>query len=142
VTSCVARRAYDDPRSRRLTSSANRHQEYLPQLWYYVGAEYRTNATNVESSAHYPRNEMIFERVAPSCYLHNLFPVLLEQSASVSEAPDEMPAEDMHRAVLKISEVHTEICETAKRIVACPPRNSRHDKKADGKRADGMSAGG
>ena len=90
-----------------------------------------------ESSADRARNEMTFERVAPPCYLHKLFPALPEQSASASEAPDDMPAEDMHRAVLKISEVHAEICETAKRIVASPPRNSRHDKKADG-----MSAGG
>jgi hypothetical protein len=72
---------------------------------------------------------------------------LLEQSASASQAfdeqaLDEMPAEDMHRAVLNISRVYAEICETAERSVASPPRELDHGKAADGKIADGMSAGG
>jgi hypothetical protein len=104
-------------------------------------------ATLVDSSANRPRNEMIFEQVAPSCYLCSPFSVLLEQSASASQdlyeqdlyeqALDEMPAEDMHRAVLNISRVYAEICETAERIVASAPRELDH-----GKAADGMSAGG
>jgi hypothetical protein len=90
---------------------------------------------------------MIFERIAPSCYLREPFSVLLEQSASVSQAPDEVPAEDMHRAVFKISQVYAEICETAERIVASSPRELGHgqeaySQEADGQEADGMSAGG
>jgi hypothetical protein len=111
------------------------------------GAASETDATLVDSSANRPRNEMIFEHVAPSCYLCGPFSVLLEQSASASQdvyeqdlyeqALDEMPAEDMHRAVLNISRVYAEICETAERIVASAPRELDH-----GKAADGMSAGG
>jgi hypothetical protein len=53
-----------------------------------------------------------------------------------------MPAEDMHRAVLKISRIYAEIGETEERIVASRPRELDHDKEADGKIPDGMSAGG
>jgi predicted ArsR family transcriptional regulator len=67
---------------------------------------------------------------------------LLEQSASASQALDEMPAEDMHCAVLNISRACAEICEMAERIVASSARELDHGKRADGKKADGMSAGG
>ena len=112
-------------------------QEYFPQLQYFSGAGFGTDAALTASSADCPRNEMIFERVVPSCYRRGVSSVMLEQSASASQALDEMPAEDMHRAVLKISRVHAEICETAERIVASSPRELDHDKEADG-----MSAGG
>lgn len=100
---------------------------------------------------------MIFEYLAPSCYLCGPSSVLLEQSASAGWSQDELPAEDRHRAGLDISEVDAEICETAERIFASPPRERGHGKKAqakraqakraygkiaDGKIADGMSAGG
>ena len=117
-------------------------QEYLPRLRRSAGAVSGTDATLVDSSANRPRNEMVFEHFAPSCYLCSQFSVLLEQSASAGETLDEMPAEDMHRAVLNISRVYTEICETAERIVASAPREFDHGKAADGKTADGMSAGG
>jgi hypothetical protein len=60
-----------------------------------------------------------------------------EQSASIGQALDEMPAEDMHLAVSNISLFYAEICGTAERIVASSPRELDH-----GKKADGMSAGG
>jgi nicotinamidase-related amidase len=50
--------------------------------------------------------------------------------ASASDAFGEMPADEVHRAVSKISGVYAETCETAERIAATTPR--RH----------GMSAGG
>jgi hypothetical protein len=112
-------------------------QEYLPRLRRPAGAASVTDATVIDSSANRPRNEMIFEHFAPSCYLCGPFSVLLEQSASASQTLNEIPAEDMHRAVLKISRVYIEICETAERIVASAPRELDH-----GKTADGMSAGG
>lgn len=80
----------------------------------------------VNGSTNGPRNEMIFERVGPSCYLRGPFSVLLEQSASAGRSLDETPAEHMHRAVSRISQVHVEICETAERIVASPPRELGH----------------
>ena len=85
---------------------------------------------------------MVFEHFAPSCYLCSPFSVLLEQSVSASQTLDEIPAEDMHRAVLNISRVYAEIYGTAERIVASAPRELDHGKAADGKTADGMSAGG
>jgi hypothetical protein len=122
-------------------------QEYVPRLRRSAGAASGTDAALVDSSADRPRNEMMFEHVAPSCYLCSPFSVLLAQSASASQdlyeqdlyeqALDEMPAEDMHRAVLNISRVYAEICGTAERIVASTPRELDH-----GKAADGMSAGG
>jgi hypothetical protein len=127
-------------------------QEYLPQLQYFSGAGFGTNAALTASSAVCPRNEMIFEHLAPSCYLCGPSSVLLERSASTSRSLDELPAGDMYRAVLDISEVYAEICETAERIAASPPREWGHGKKAQakkarakrgyGKIADGMSAGG
>lgn len=80
----------------------------------------------VNGSTNGPRNEMIFERVGPSCYLRGPFSVLLEQSASAGRSLDETPAEHMNRAVSRISQVHVEICETAERIVASPPRELGH----------------
>ena len=44
-------------------------------------------------------------------------------------------AEDMHRAVLKISRAYAEICETEERIVARSPRELDHGKAADGKKS-------
>ena len=114
-----------------------REQEYLPWLRPSAGRAAGTDAVPVDCSANCPRNEMAFERVGRSCYLRRPFSVLLEQSASASRSLNEMPAEDMHRAVSKISQVYVEICETAERIVASPPRELGH-----GQEADGMSAGG
>jgi hypothetical protein len=146
VTSVVSLRAFADRTGLPFTMPVDR-QEYLPRLRRSAGAVSGTDATLVDSSANRPRNEMIFEHFAPSCYLCSPFSVLLEQSASASQALyeqdlyeqalDEIPAEDMHRAVLKISRVYAEICETAERIVASSPRELDH-----GKAADGMSAGG
>lgn len=113
----------------------DRRQEYLPRSPQELGGE--PKPALVDSSANFLRNEMVFERIAPSCYLRGPFSVLLEQSASAGWALDEMPAEDMHRAVSKISQVDAEICETVERIVARSPRALGH-----GQEADGMSAGG
>ena len=137
MTASVALRAYADSSRAFFATIVHLYQEYLPQLWYSAVVDLGTERLLVESSAKRLRNEMIFEHVVPSCYLREPFTDSLGQSASAGRAWDDMPAEDMHRAILKISEVHAEICEMAKRIVASPPRNSRHDKKADG-----MSAGG
>ena len=116
-------------------------------MWYSAVVDLGTERLLVESSAKRLRNEMIFEHVVPSCYLREPFTDSLGQSASAGRAWDDMPAEDMHRAVLKIYRVCTEIGETEERIVASSPRDLDHDKEADGKRvdgkvADGMSAGG
>jgi nicotinamidase-related amidase len=62
--------------------------------------------------------------------------------ASASHALDEMPAEDVHRAVSKISGVYAEVCETAEWIAATTPRRLGHGKQANGKHVNGMSAGG
>lgn len=141
MTSVVSLRAFADRAGLPLAMLVDR-QEYLPRLRCSAGAASGTDVTLVDSSANRPRNEMIFEHFAPSCYLCGPFSVLLEQSASASQALyeqalDRLPAEDMHRAVLKISRVYAEICETAERSVASPPRELDH-----GKAADGMSAGG
>ena len=146
VTSVVSLRAFADRTGLPFTMPVDR-QEYLPRLRRSAGGASGVDATLVDSSANRPRSEMIFEHLAPSCYRCSPFSVLLEQSASASQALyeqdlyeqalDEMPAEDMHRAVLKITRVYAEICETAERSVANPPRELDH-----GKAADGMSAGG
>jgi hypothetical protein len=156
VTSFAYLRAFGNAAGRPLAMLADR-QEYLPRLWHFAAAGSGTDANVVASSADCPRSEMVFERLAPSCYLSQPFSILLEQRASASQDLDELPAEDMLRAVLDISEVYAEICETAERIVASSPRELDHGKKAqvkntqvkkaqvkkaDGKRADGMSAGG
>jgi hypothetical protein len=139
VTSSVCLRAFVDAAGLPFAMPADR-QEYLPQLW--CPAASGTKADVAASSADCPLGEMIFEHLAPSCYLCGPSSILLEQSASSSGALDELPAGDMHRAVLNISEVYAEICETAERIVACSPREWGHGKRAYGKRAYGMSAGG
>jgi hypothetical protein len=141
VTSVVSLRAFTDRTGLPFATLVDR-QEYLPRLRRSAGAASGTDATLFDSSANRPRNEMIFEHFAPSCYLCSPSSVLLEQSASASQAfyeqaLNKMPAEDMHRAVLNISRVYAEICETAERSVASPPRELDH-----GKAADGMSAGG
>jgi hypothetical protein len=136
VTSVVSLRAFADRTGLPFTMPVDR-QEYLPRLRRSAGAVSGTDATLVDSSANRPRNEMIFEHFAPSCYLCSPFSVLLEQSASASQTLDEVPAEDMRRAVLNISRVYAEIYGTAERIVASAPRELGH-----GKTADGMSAGG
>jgi len=149
VTSFAHLRAFVHAAGLPFATLADR-QEYLPRLCGSAAAG--TDADVVDSSAERPRNEMIFEHLVPSCYLCGPSSILLGQSASTSRAPDELPAEDMHRAVLKISRVYTEICETAERIVARSPRQSGHGiracgnraygKQAYGKQAYGMSAGG
>jgi hypothetical protein len=136
VTSVVSLRAFADCASLPFAMLVDR-QEYLPRSRRAAGEASGTDAALLDSSADCPRNEMIFEHLAPSCYPCGPFSVLLEQSASASQTLDEMPAEDMHRAVSKISRVYAEICETAERIVASAPRKLDH-----GKAADGMSAGG
>jgi hypothetical protein len=122
------------PGQRAFVAMVDLRQEYLPQWWYSAQAELGTDVV-VDSSAKGARNEMIFEHLAPSCYLREPFPDSLEQSASASRASD-VPAEDMHRAVLRIYRVYAEICETKERIVASSPRKLDHEE------ADGMSAGG
>jgi hypothetical protein len=127
-------------------------QEYLPRLRHFAAAGFGTDAAIVDSSADRSRSEMIFEHGPPACYLCGPFSILLEQGASASQTLDEVPAEDMHRTVLKISRVYVESCETTERIVASSPREVGHGKKAEtkkaqakkayGKKADGMSAGG
>ena len=146
MTSVVGLLAFADLAGLPLAMLVDR-QEYFPRLRRSAEAASGTDATLVDSSANRPRNEMIFEHVAPSCYLYSPISVLLELSASASQdlheqdlyeqALDEIPAEDMHRAVLKISRICAEICETVEPIVASPPRELDH-----GKAADGMSAGG
>jgi hypothetical protein len=136
VTSVVSLRAFADPAGLPVARLVDR-QEYLPRLRRSAGTASGTDASLVDSSDNRPRNEMMFEHLVPSCYLCGPFSVLLEQRASASQALDRLPAEDMHRAVLKISRVYAEICETTERSVANPPRELDH-----GKAADGMSAGG
>lgn len=116
---------------------AERRQEYLPGLRPSVAPGFGTDGVVVDSSANCSRNEMVFERPGPSCYPWRPFPALAEQGVSASQARTKMPAEDMHRAVSRISRVYAEICETAERIVASAPRELGH-----GQQANGMSAGG
>jgi hypothetical protein len=71
---------------------------------------------------------MMFERATPSCYRCAPFSASAEQSASACQAPGEMPAEDMHRALSNISLTYAEISETAERIVASSPRELGHGK--------------
>lgn len=137
VTSAVSRRAFASSTGLPFAILVDRNLEYIPRLRPSAGRATGTDAVLADCSAHCPANEMVFERVGPSCYPHRPFSVLLEQSASAGRSLDEMPAEDMHRAVSKLSQVYVEICETAERIVASPPRELGH-----GQEADGMSAGG
>ena len=53
--------------------------------------------------------------------------------ASASHALDELPADNVHRAVSKISGIYTELCEAARWIAATMPRNLGNDKQANGK---------
>jgi nicotinamidase-related amidase len=62
--------------------------------------------------------------------------------ASASHALDEMAAEDVHRAVSKISGVYAEVCETAEWIAATTPRRLGHGKQIDGKQIDGKQVNG
>jgi hypothetical protein len=72
--------------------------------------------------------------------------------ASASHALDEMPAEDVHRVVSKISGIYAEVCETAEWIAATTPRRLGHGQHVNGqhvngqhvngKHVNGMSAGG
>lgn len=143
MTLIVALPAFANRVSLTRAMSAYPHQEYFPPPHDVAGAKSGTDGMDTESSVNRARDEMIFERVVPSCYLRGLSSVLLEQSASASRPLDEMPAEDMHRAVfLKISQVYPEICGAAERMVASSPRELDHDKEADSNIADGMSAGG
>lgn len=137
MTSIVSLQAFASSAGLPFAMLVDRQQEYLPRLRRSAGRAAGTDAVLVDCSANCPRNEMAFERVGRSCYLRGPSSVLLEQSASAGRSLDEMPAEDMHRAVSKISQVYVEICETAERIVASPPRELGH-----GPEADGMSAGG
>ena len=137
MTSTVDHPAFVYLASRLGAMWADRRQEYLPRLRLSVAPGFGTDGAVIDSSANCSRNEMIFERVGPSCYLWRPFSALAEQGVSASQAPDEMPAEDMRRAVSKISRVYAEICETAERIVASAPRELGH-----GQQANGMSAGG
>lgn len=57
--------------------------------------------------------------------------------ASASHALDELPADEVHRAVSKISGIYAEVCEVAEWIAATTPRNL-----GNGKQANGISAGG
>lgn len=116
---------------------AARGQEYLPRSRLSVAPGFGTDGAVIDSFANCSRNEMIFERVGPSCYLWRPFSALAEQGVSAGQAVDEMPAEDMHRTVSKISRVYAEICGTAERIVASSTRELGH-----GQQANGMSAGG
>ena len=131
----VAYRAYVDRAAARIVVTGA-PQNFLPELHEGVTIDRGTEANVDESSADGARNEIIFERVIPSCYLGGAFPALLERSSIACLAPNEKPAEDMHRAILKISQILAEICE-AKRINASTPRGLDHDIAADG-----MSAGG
>ena len=141
MTSLVRFRAFVNVAGLPFAMLADR-QEYLPRLQHFTGAGFGTDAALTDSSADCPRNEMIFEHLAPSCYLCGPSSVLLERSASASRSRDELPAGDMYRAVLDISELYVESCETAERIVASPPREWGHGKKAQAKRAYGKKADG
>jgi len=116
VTSRVRLGAFVDAADLPFAMLADR-QEYFPRPRRSAGPWAGTDADVVDSSANGPRNEMIFEHLAPSCYLCGPSSSLLRQSASASRALDKLPAEDMHRAVLNISRVYAEICETAERAL-------------------------
>ena len=67
--------------------------------------------------------------------------------ASASHALDELPADEVHRAVSKISGVYAEACETAEWSAATTPRRLGHGNHVNcthvnGKDVNGMSAGG
>lgn len=137
MTSIVSLHAFVSSAGLPFAMLVDRKQEYLPRLRPFLGRAAGTerclsivppivHATKWHSNASAAR--AIFCRP---------FSDLLEQSASAGRSLDEVPAEDMHRAVSKISQVYVEICETAERIVASPPRELGH-----GQEADGMSAGG
>jgi hypothetical protein len=126
VTSVIGLRVFSGATNRPPATLIARRQEYLPWLRRSVASGPGTDAAAIDSSAIRRRYEMIFERVGPSCYLSVPFAASAEQSASASRSADELPAEDMHRAVSNISQVHDEICETAERIVASSPRELRH----------------
>jgi hypothetical protein len=141
VTLVVALRAFVDRSSMPFGMMVDRRQEYLPHLRRCAEARFGID-TGIDSSAQCARNEMMFERVAPSCYLREPFSVLLEQGAPASEALGEMPAKDMHRAVPRISQVDAEICETAEHTDAGSSRKLGHGNKADGNKAGGKKAAG
>jgi hypothetical protein len=126
VTSVVSLRAFASSAGLPFAMLIDRKREYFPRLRPCAGGAAGTDGVRVNGSTNGPRNEMIFERVGPSCYLRGPFSVLLEQSASAGRSLDETPAEHMHRAVSRISQVHVEICGTAERIVASPPRELGH----------------
>lgn len=134
VTSLIRLHAFMNPAGLRFAMLADR-QEYLRRLWRPARIGPGSDADVVAPSADRPRKEMIFEPLAPSCYLCGRSSILLEQSTSTGRALDELPAEDMHRAVLKISRVYAEVCETVLRIVARSPRQLGHGKRAHGKPA-------
>jgi nicotinamidase-related amidase len=103
------------------------------------------------------RNEMVFERGSPSCYSCEPFCALVSQSrgesaclstlidafhrsrkvtylcdASASHALEDIPAEQIHRAVLKISGLYGEVHETADWIASTLPRKLGNGKNAGG----------
>lgn len=112
------------------------------------------------------RNEMVFERSAPSCYSFKPFAALVNQSrggivlagfagesaclstlidafhrnheviflcdASASHAFDDMSADDVHRAVSRISGLYGEVYETTDWIASTLPRKLGYGKNAGG----------
>jgi hypothetical protein len=67
------------------------------------------------------RGEMIFEPSSPSCY---------SGGASAGHALDEIPADDVHRAISKISGICAEVFETDDWIEQTLPRNLGYGKNA------------
>jgi nicotinamidase-related amidase len=62
--------------------------------------------------------------------------------ASASHALDEMAADEVHRAVSKISGVYAEVCETAEWIAATTPRKLGNDRRGNGNLGSGNLGNG
>jgi hypothetical protein len=68
------------------------------------------------------RDEMVFERSAPSCYSSKSFAALVNH----------MSADDVHRAVSRISGLYGEVYETTDWIASTLPRKLGYGKNAGG----------
>lgn len=89
-------------------------------------------------------NEMVFERASPSCYscesclptltaaFHRKHKVTYLCDASASHAPEDVLADEIHRAVSKISKLRGEVHGTADWIASTLPRKLGNGKNAGG----------
>jgi hypothetical protein len=91
------------------------------------------------------RTEMAFERSSPPCYssgafclsamighVHGNHNVACLGDASAGHAIDVMPADDVQRAVSRISALYGDVYETADRIASTLPRKLGNGRNAGG----------